>query len=587
MTIDLLPHNQMLYDKIVAEISTGVKSIFYSEGTGLGKSYIFMALVQNQFRGKRVLYIVPKIAIFNNLEHYEEFQSLEADITYTTFAAFNTYEENDPRVDSCDVVFVDECHHMLSDIQGVNVYKFMRDVLARDKYCFGMTATPCYKGIFVDEEYFDVSCYGYDVFEAIGKGLMPKIDVALANIDVSEIPDDMKASFSISGTKVLLDSIIEKYSHVTHWLAYFATKKDLESNVAEMRKLFPEFTILKLYQGTSNPDKIIKDFEKSDGKVVLMSVSMLLEGVHLGNVGGVLLYRNVTRNSTYFQIYGRLCALHAKHSPVLVDVTNSAIHLTDFPIFKSSRCAKRRSYTRRDIFDTHTYGYRLLELQDLAEQFKIKEYRGIRWTSVTTLGASLGVRYTSVTSMLKNGKTVQEYIDSRLKDSTYEEYVLNGYKGFFKSGDYEYENYAQLADMLGVSCTYNKYLGNHPNATVDEYINRMSLPKNSIRRFYKGIEITSYGTAARDMNIKRGTMWAYCNRCGYTLKDYVDFYIENRSKSTYRGKAYYRGVDVTCAGAVVEHFDLKRSTVYAYLRRKNISLEQFVDLRLDHPEMFK
>lgn len=38
--ITLLPHNQMLYDKIVTEINKGEKSIFYSEGTGLGKSFI-------------------------------------------------------------------------------------------------------------------------------------------------------------------------------------------------------------------------------------------------------------------------------------------------------------------------------------------------------------------------------------------------------------------------------------------------------------------------------------------------------------------------------------------------------------------
>ncbi|MBQ8734045.1 MAG: hypothetical protein IJY76_06110, partial [Anaerotignum sp.] len=35
------------------------------------------------------------------------------------------------------------------------------------KYTFGFTATPYYQGKFVDEECFDVSCYGYDVYEAI------------------------------------------------------------------------------------------------------------------------------------------------------------------------------------------------------------------------------------------------------------------------------------------------------------------------------------------------------------------------------------------------------------------------------------
>ena len=71
--IKLLPHNQKLFDEIMELINNGEHSIFYSEATGLGKSFIFMSLVNELFLGKKVLYIVPKIAIWDNMNEYKEF----------------------------------------------------------------------------------------------------------------------------------------------------------------------------------------------------------------------------------------------------------------------------------------------------------------------------------------------------------------------------------------------------------------------------------------------------------------------------------------------------------------------------------
>ena len=365
--VELLPHNQMLYDKIVAEMERGEYSIFYSEATGLGKSFIFMRLVQDYFAGKKIMYVVPKIAIWKNLVRYKEFENLNANIVMTTYAAFNKYDSS--LCDEYDVVFVDECHHMLSEIQGNNLHKFCKDMSVINKYSFGFTATPYYKGKYVDEECFDVSCYGYDICEAIDLGLLPKIHFSVANIDIDSVPMDMRARYSITGTKTLLEQLLSRNINKHRWIAYFLNKTELEQNVHELQTLFPDYTVLRVYDGIEDEDAVYDTFNNSEGKVILLSVNKLLEGVHLRNVQGVLLYRNVTEFGTYMQMYGRLCEISAKESPIFLDVANAIFSVNkvseEKDIFKSNRVGNRTKRKLRDFFDVHAEDYWTVELMDM------------------------------------------------------------------------------------------------------------------------------------------------------------------------------------------------------------------------------
>lgn len=362
--VSLLPHNQELYGKIVEQINKGEKSIFFSQATGLGKSFIFMKLVEDYFQGKQIMYIVPKIAIWENLIHHKEFQTLNATIDMFTYQSFNNYDTD--LVEQYDVVFIDECHHMLSDIQGTNIMTYCLDMNSQDKFTFGFTATPYYQGKYVDEECFDVSCYGYDVYEAIDLRILPKIKLALANIDLDKVPDDLKIQYSITGTKPLLDRIIEEHKEITRWLAYFTNSKELELRAHELKILFPGYRILKTYVGYEFNDYAMKEFNSCTDKVILLSVNKLLEGVHLKNVQGVLLYRNVTEFSTYMQMYGRLCDLNAKVTPLFVDVTNAILSFSGSSETKSSRfVGERKRYKRKDLFDMTIRDYWTVELSDI------------------------------------------------------------------------------------------------------------------------------------------------------------------------------------------------------------------------------
>ena len=62
---------------------------------------------------------------------------------------------------------------------------------------------------------------------------------------------------------------------------------------------------------------------KNEKKAVVLSVDMLLEGVHLPDVTGIVLFRNVTSLVTFQQILGRVCSIANKTSPVIADASSS------------------------------------------------------------------------------------------------------------------------------------------------------------------------------------------------------------------------------------------------------------------------
>lgn len=577
--IELLPHNQELYDKIVEQIEKGEKSIFYSQATGLGKSFIFMKLVEDYFQGKRIMYVVPKIAIWKNLTRYKEFNYLNADIVMTTYAAFNKYDYN--LCNEYDVVFIDECHHMLSEIQGNNIHQFCKDMNATHKYSFGFTATPYYKGNYVDEECFNVSCYGYDICEAINLGLLPKIHFSVANINIDDIPIDMKARYSIIGTKTLLEQLLERNINKNKWIAYFLNKTELEQNVHELKTLFPDYTILKVYDGVEDEDSIYDAFNSSAGKVILLSVNKLLEGVHLKNVQGVLLYRNVTEFSTYMQMYGRLCDISTKESPIFLDVANAVFSInkvSEVNIFKSSRCENRLNHKIKDFFDVHADDYWTVELMDVIKNTPtVKRYKGLEWYTRQQLAKLLNRDRKALDAMYKacrDSMNVDEsVVDRYLKDYTYDEYVAAGYIGKYKCAEFEYTDYVDLAKQLNTTVTFSSYAalntGRGIEVTVEDYI-LYHLTRDD-KKYYKGVNITTKSDAARHFGKVGASVSSWCaEKEGRTIEMWVDHMFQIQG--------VYRNIPIGSYRIMSETLGVEEHIVENYAKESRYA---FVDYMLD------
>lgn len=357
--IILLEHNQVIVNAIKRAINKGIRRIFFTEATGLGKSFVFMRVIDELFKDKRVLYITPRDNIKSDIAKYKEFGYIEHCVDMACFADFNTVKD---RHFNYDIYFIDEAHHLFSDIQGRNINYVINKRIkeSKDVYAFGMTATPYNTdNKMVGKEFFDVTIEGKDLFEAIDSGLLKPIKFAVAIDDVINTYEKNKElrkeklyakKANIDIDKFTVTNMMKEYSYVNHWLLYFSRIEELEKNISYFNKCFPDYKVFILHSKVQNVENVINEFEAYEGKAILASVSMILEGVHLKTVEGVLLYRHVHKYNLFFQIVGRLGIMNRDVSPVFIDVCESYRNVKT-PIYDANDDGDSNDDNSKEFFD--------------------------------------------------------------------------------------------------------------------------------------------------------------------------------------------------------------------------------------------
>ena len=325
--INLKPHNKEAYSKITAQYASGANSVIYVSGVGTGKSYVFMA-VADSVPG-RILYIVPKHAITNNITSYKEFSSVARKVDFATYNAFMDVETGKNLVRGYDLVVVDECHHLGSDRYGRVLTTVMKEKAAR---FLGLTATPVR-----DVDKFDVSAYfdsrvdGLTNFEAISLGLMPPIEYRLCLPERSlrqvekEYDNTVKAVLTYEGSEEVLAGAVKLFER-DKWICFFPSTTTLEAHKQLVERLFPGYKIFTLYASLKNLDTVMDGLRSCD-KAVVLSCNILLEGVHMDGIDGIVLFRNVTSLTAFQQMIGRVCSIGKTTSPVVLDCSACALKL--------------------------------------------------------------------------------------------------------------------------------------------------------------------------------------------------------------------------------------------------------------------
>ena len=80
MRVDLLPHNQVAYEKIKSAIAYGKKKIAISHATGTGKSYLIAKLFEDYSNDKKLV-LVPSTYIRDQIQKlFEKYSIQNADI---------------------------------------------------------------------------------------------------------------------------------------------------------------------------------------------------------------------------------------------------------------------------------------------------------------------------------------------------------------------------------------------------------------------------------------------------------------------------------------------------------------------------
>ena len=374
--------------------------------------------------------------------------------------------KDDVDLDEVDVIVFDEAHHIGSDKCGDVIQNIIQN--NKDKYIIGLTATP------VREDRVDVSTFfskvinGASVFECIENGLMPKFsyiscydrtirDISnyarsygVNSITKGGITYNLKIDYSNSTD--LLKGIV-KDTNLDKWICFFGSVKELDENEKAMEDIFQGYTIIKVHSYLEAVD--LEDLSKQS-KIVILSVNMFLEGVHIKGVQGVLISRNVGSVLVFRQILGRVSSMGSSVSPVVVDCTNTLSRIVT-KLVRSERESgtiqnERSEYTFKDIINTTLVDKKYINisnlLQDLYDIGKYKTICGFTFRTDYELDSLLGTHKGYVCSLRKRGLSYEEVIHKGLN------YTPRKSKKSVTVCGYTFKSDRDLANQLGVSSTF-------------------------------------------------------------------------------------------------------------------------------------
>lgn len=322
--MELKPHNQKALNKILDAYNNKKHLLLYVSGVGTGKSYVTMGLLDSM-PNARILYIIPKYAVANYLNNEAGFSKYKNRLKFITYNYFSDIEKGKEKLKQYDIVIADEAHHIGSELYG----KVLQNVMQSYEGLFlGLTATPERHDKTHVGSMFEQTIKGISNFEAIQQGLMPKFEYLICTPEIDKktaIAEKLKVKINYdSSTDLLIDIISDNPRD--KWICFFSSVKQLNKMEPVIKKVFPNYTIVKIYAALGNSENAL-DVVRKNQKVIVLSCDMLLEGIHIDSVDGIILFRNVTSMTVFQQMLGRTCSIGKQETPFIVDCTETALRL--------------------------------------------------------------------------------------------------------------------------------------------------------------------------------------------------------------------------------------------------------------------
>lgn len=362
--IILMDHNVPSFNKIVELFAKGSTQIIYTSGTGTGKAYIAMALIERYFKNTNVLFVIPKNAIASNIKAYPEFQNIKDYVTFINIQQFNSIRKAKNLLKGVSLVIVDESHHVGSSIYGNYL---LQALSACNTLTLALTATPLRSDKKDVRNEFENVVNGLSTFDCIRLGLSPMINYRLMGSDEDLVEyrrqiherEEYLEQNGIRGRGVvrrnfmdgyhILKKTIEKYPQ-DKWICY---SPDIESLLADeelIQKLFPDRPIFKIFSGYEKADEDVINAFEQEPKAVLMSVDKATEGFHL-KAYGIIILRNIQSLLLFEQIIGRVISMGNTTTPTILDLTDCGPQLLEQLQKENDRKWKDPTASEIEVFD--------------------------------------------------------------------------------------------------------------------------------------------------------------------------------------------------------------------------------------------
>ena len=312
-------------------------SVIYACPTGGGKSVTAVSILEEHIKeGGRILFLTHRRSLLNQIKKYFENLDIEmGDLIGSNLnevkkqfvtCSINTAQRNDrlPILSNEEftMVVIDECHRSVS--KGYNIVideLFWRknERNSNSVKLLGLTATPSrldkkplsrnFNVLYVSKE---------NVKTLIDKKFLAdyKIYTTPTENFKSEVEKNSGGDFRISqlsaymrkpkSIKYAVDSIIE-YANNRKILSFCVDLEHAEQIEQKYKEELIGWTIIKITGKTSDEEreKIFEKFEKSSGKIVIISVETMIEGIDLPSCNCIQILRPTESFVIHFQMIGR------------------------------------------------------------------------------------------------------------------------------------------------------------------------------------------------------------------------------------------------------------------------------------------
>ena len=342
-------HNIDAANAVINELRVNQKALAV-QSTGTGKSYVMREIIE-KFPLKTVMVIGPSWKVLTEVKGILDTRKTNCTIEYATYIGLAKRNVNSLPT-GLDAIIIDEVHHLPAPVWGRGV-KELENVNPQAKL-IGFTGTPQRTdGIDVSQSHFNGETTKMDYVEAWEKGILPTPKFVNVYFKVDENPINVAKSYlekkGISDTnrveaekasKVLelewdriketQSKIIKRHLRKTAQkiIVFFDNISDLEKFSGEVESWFRAAG----FDPTSIPvhSKLSKDVHdynweqallpsKNGELKLIMSVSMLNEGVHIPEVESVMFLRRTVSSIIYLQQLGRCMKARQKQQPTVFD----------------------------------------------------------------------------------------------------------------------------------------------------------------------------------------------------------------------------------------------------------------------------
>ncbi|MDM8567017.1 Helicase associated domain protein [Candidatus Halobeggiatoa sp. HSG11] len=360
--IELFAHNRNAYEQLKS-LWQDNKRVAVVQATGTGKSFI-IAKVMADFLGEKQLLLAPSHYIIKQQKKVVPWATATHSVQFMTYAKCSKLGQ----ISDVKLIILDEFHRDGAEVWGAGVQR----VLAAnpDAYVLGTSATPVR---YLDgnrdmsDELFDGNiAVNLSLADAIVKRILPapiyiaalytlaeELNDLLSVLKDSNKSEQEKQEFAVEINQAKLDweqtagipEILKKHltADINKLIVFCRDEKHLDVMEVEVQRWFQKAKIYKrrkVYRVLSasgiaeNDENLVafREAQSKDSVHLLFTINMLNEGLHIADVGAVILLRPTVSPIIFYQQIGRCLQVDVEHTPIIFDFVNNfeSIRANDF-----------------------------------------------------------------------------------------------------------------------------------------------------------------------------------------------------------------------------------------------------------------